>query len=101
MEKKYPIKYMPSAEQDLTDIYDYVFLDDPVAAGNLLNQFDESISILAHFPYSCISPSDIRLQSLNYRILVVGNYLVFYAVIEDSVEIRRIFHGKRKYDFLI
>ncbi len=46
------------------------------------------------------APKDQRLIQLNYRMLVVENYLVFYVVLDDVVEIRRIFHGKRKYDFL-
>ncbi|NPV80513.1 MAG: type II toxin-antitoxin system RelE/ParE family toxin [Firmicutes bacterium] len=28
------------------------------------------------------------------------DYLIFYTVRDDLVEIRRILHGKRKYDFL-
>jgi plasmid stabilization system protein ParE len=44
---------------------------------------------------------DIRLISLNYRMLVIENYLVFYIIKDDVVEIRRILHGKRKYSFLL
>jgi toxin ParE1/3/4 len=101
MEKKYPINYLPSAEQDLTDIVEYIMLDDPTTALNLLNQFDESISILEMFPHSGAIPNDLRLQRLNYRMLVVQNHLVFYVFINDTIEIRRILHGKRKYGFLL
>ncbi|THF76252.1 type II toxin-antitoxin system RelE/ParE family toxin [Cohnella fermenti] len=101
MEKKLPIKYLPSAAQDITEIIDYISLDNPPAALDLLNQFDESISILAYFPFSGPIPKDPRLQLLNYRMLVIQSYLVFYVVGDDFVEIRRILHGKRKYDFLI
>jgi hypothetical protein len=31
----------------------------------------------------------------------VGEYVVFYVVLGDVVEIRRIIHGKRRYSFLI
>ncbi|QJD83245.1 type II toxin-antitoxin system RelE/ParE family toxin [Cohnella herbarum] len=101
MENKFPIRYLPSAEQDITDIIDYVSLDNPPAALNLLNQFDEAISILAYFPLSGPVPNDYRLQLLNYRMLVVQSYLVFYVVQSDFVEIRRVLHTKRKYDFLL
>jgi len=33
--------------------------------------------------------------------LVIGNYLVFYVIKGKTVEIRRILHGQRRYDFLI
>jgi Plasmid stabilization system protein len=67
----------------------------------LLNLFDEKISILAYFPLSGPIPNDRRLQLLNYRMLVVDSYLVFYVVHLEFIEIRRVLHGKRKYDFLL
>ncbi|WP_276357685.1 type II toxin-antitoxin system RelE/ParE family toxin [Cohnella caldifontis] len=100
MEEKLPIKYLPSAVQDLTDIVDYISIDNPTAAIQVINQIDESISILAHFPYSGVTPKVARLQLLNYRVLVVQNYLVFYVVETDFIEVRRILHAKRKYNFL-
>jgi len=101
MEKKFDIKYLPAAEQDLIDIIDYILLDNPTAALSMSDKFDEAISILELFPLSGAIPNDVRLQTLNYRMLIVGNYHVFYVVFTDFVEIRRILHGKRKYDFLI
>ncbi|BBH24436.1 translation repressor RelE [Paenibacillus baekrokdamisoli] len=101
MEKNLPIKYLPSAEQDIIEIIDYVSMDNPPAALNLLNQFDESISILAYFPLSGPIPNDARLQLLNYRMLGIQSYLVFYVVQNEFVEIRRVLHAKRKYDFLL
>lgn len=101
MSKKYKIEYLPVAEQDLTEIIEYILLDNPDAALSMLNQFDESISILEIFPNSGVIPNEIRLQSLGYRMLVIDNYLVFYVVIEETVEIRRILHSKRKYNFLL
>jgi hypothetical protein len=35
MEQKLPIKYLPSAAQDITDIIEYVSIDNPPAALNL------------------------------------------------------------------
>jgi toxin ParE1/3/4 len=101
MEKKLLIKYLPVADQDISEIIEYVSLDNPPAALNLLNQFDESISILAYFPLSGPIPKDSRLQLLNYRMLVIQNYLIFYVVQNDFIEIRRVLHAKRKNDFLL
>ncbi|MBP2113345.1 plasmid stabilization system protein ParE [Paenibacillus silagei] len=33
--------------------------------------------------------------------MVVENYIVFYVVLDDIVEIRRVLHGKRKYEDLM
>jgi len=103
MSNKFRIEYLPIAEKDLTEILDYIQIDNPTAALNLLDEIDKAISKLAYFPYMGHAPKDHRLILLNYRMLVVENYLVFYVVLdeEEGVEIRRILHGKRKYDFII
>lgn len=101
MNKKYRIEYLPIAEQDLTDIIEYITLDSPQSALKLLDEIDESILKLEYFPYMGINPRDTRLQRLKYRILVISSYLVFYVVKDDYVEIRRILHGKRKYQFIL
>lgn len=101
MSKKYIIEYLLIAEKDLTEIIEYVQLDSPQSALNLLDEIDSTISKLEDFPYLGKMPRDARLQYLNYRILIVSSYLVFYVVKDNIVEIRRIIHGKRKYDFLL
>lgn len=100
MNNKLRIEYLPIAEKDLTEILEYIQIDNPTAALILLDDIDKTISKLAYFPYMGHAPKDQRLIQLNYRMLVVENYLVFYVVLDDVVEIRRILHGKRKYDFL-
>ena len=83
-----------------TEILEYIQIDNPTVALRLLDDIDKTISKLAYFPYMGHAPKDHRLIHLNYRMLVVENYLVFYVVLDDVIEIRRILHGKRKYDFL-
>ncbi len=101
MKNKYEIEYLPSAQKDIIDIVDYIKLDNPSAALNFVDKLDDSISKLADFPLIGIVPKDSRLQLLNYRMLIVDNYLVIYVLKDNTVEIRRVIHGKRKYDFLL
>lgn len=101
MDKKYRLEYLPAAQNDLMSIVEYIQVDDPFAAMNLIDAVDKSISKLAHFPYLGVVPKDIRLMHLDYRVLIIDNFLVFYVVLEDVVEIRRIVHGKRQYSFLL
>ena len=99
--EKYNINYLPIAKKDLEKIIDYIQSDNPDAALKLLEKIDESISQLKDFPYKGKSPKDDHLQSKDYRMLVIKSYLVFYVVNDNEVEIRRILHGKRKYEFLL
>ena len=101
MPSKYEIVYLPVAERDLSEILEYIRMDNPSAALSLLDTIDEHILRLADFTELGKIPQDNRLQKLGYRILLINSYLVFYVVKQKIIEIRRIFHGKRKYEFLL
>jgi len=98
--RSYNTHFLPIAEDDLNGIIDYVLADDPLNALSLLEKFNESIDRLSNFPSKGSIPKDPQVERLNYRVLVVESYLVFYVIINDTIEIRRILSGKRKYDFL-
>lgn len=95
------IRYLQTAEKDIDEIFSYILLDNPSAAASLLKEFDKSISQLSNFPKLGVVPKDKRLNKLGYRILVTGNYLIFYVLKIKTIQIRRIIHGARKYKFLI
>lgn len=103
MSKKYNLVYLPIAREDLIEIIEYIQTDNPNAALNFLNKIDKTISKLKEFPYMGTVPKDDLLKFKGYRILIIQNYLIFYVVNEESaeIEIRRIIHGKRKYDFFL
>lgn len=98
---RFQIEYLPSAEKDLLEIVDYIKKDKPSAAANLINTIDREISKLAEFPFLGPQPNDERLKMMGYRMLVIGNFIVFYVVKEKVVQIRRVLHGRRKYEFLL
>ena len=101
MSRPYAIRYLPAAEQDLLDILDYIARDDPRAARGFVNRVERVVGRLAVFPRSGLRPRDPRLRRLGYRTLVVDNYLVFYVIVRRSVQIRRVIHGARRYEFLL
>ena len=100
MSGRYEIRYLRTAEGDLEEIFDYIERDDPSAAAAMLEKFDGAISRLADNPHLGVAPRDDRLRRLGYRILIIGDYLVFYVVKSKTVQIRRIIHGARNYRFL-
>jgi len=95
------VLYLTIAEKDLEEIVQYISADRPKSASDLLDEIDRSITRLEDYPESGKIPGDPRLRRMGYRILVIGNYLVFYVIKGKTVEIRRILHGQRRYDFLI
>jgi plasmid stabilization system protein ParE len=98
---RYEVRYLPAAEQDLLDVLDYIGRDNPDAARAFVDRVEQTIGRLAFFPRSGPQPRDLRLRRLGYRVLVVDDYLVFYVLIRRTVQIRRVIHGARRYDFLL
>lgn len=101
MTDRYEIEYLPVAQEDLTEIFDYIRTDSPQAASEFVDRVDEAISQLAEFPFLGSIPRDDRLGRMGYRVLVIDRYLVFYVVMDRTVEIRRMIHGTRRYSFLL
>jgi len=95
---KYEIRYLPLASRDLSNIISYIAdeLKTPKVAIDLIDALDISISRLVQFPYSCrvyLYQFEKPLDN-EYRVLPVKNYLVFYVVEEQVVEIHRVIYAK-------
>lgn len=92
----YKLKYLSLAQKDLRDIVSYISdrLKAPKAAMDLINLFDDSISRLQQFSYSCKIYQTVEPLETEYRMLPVKNYLVFYVVTEHDIEIHRIIYSK-------
>ena len=88
-----PIVRTSLAEEDLIAIWQYVARDSEAAADRLLDRIENRWQQLAIYPLS--GPLHDDLAS-GVRHLIVGEYLTFYRVSEDAVEILRVLHGRRK-----
>ena len=97
----YKIKIYPAAKQDLLDIIDYLNTLSPDTALRYYDLLTEEIAALAHMPERCPHPKDLALAAKGYRYLIVKNYLVFYVVTGNTVQIRRILYGRRDYTSLL
>lgn len=80
------------AEDDLIDIWLYIAAENPDAADRLLDRIERRTQLLATQPFA--GPARDDLDS-GVRQLVVGNYLMFYRVENDTILILRVLHGKR------
>ncbi len=91
------IVYLPLAENDLLEALDYiaVTLDAPKAARDLLDEFDKTVRQIAEFPYACELYRTGRPMRDEIRKAAVKSYVLYYAVFQDRVEIRRFLHGRR------
>ena len=87
-----PIVKSPQYDSDLTEIRDHIAQHNPVAADAVVMAIERTIDLLGEFPRigtPCphLAPA---LRRTRWR-----EYLIYYRVREDRVEIVRTLHGRR------
>ena len=97
----YKIRIFPTARQDMEDVIAYLNTLSPDAALCYYDLLVDEIASLAKIPERCHRPKDLALAAKGYRYLIVKNYLVFYVVVGDTVQIRRILYVRRDYQLLL
>jgi toxin ParE1/3/4 len=80
------------ADEDLLEIWFYIGADDMDAADRVIDRIDARCESLALNPEMGAERPDL-MPGMRY--LVEGNYLIFYRVRSDFVEILRILNGMR------
>ena len=73
----------------------------PQVAFKLCDGIVESIGSLAEMPKRCVLLKTPELRVKEYCALHVKNYMVFYVVMKDTVQIRCIFYAKRQFEYLL
>jgi len=101
MGQTYKVKIYPTAEQDLLDVIDDLNSLSPKAALEYYDLLTERIANLSDMPERCARPRDLALAAKGYRYLVVRNYLVFFIVAGDTVQIHRILYGRSDYQSIL
>jgi len=93
------LHYSPEAVRDLAAIKVYISeeLASPDAAERILEKITKRIRSLEQFSEIGSPLSAVIAIHTDYRILVCGNYLVFYRAEERQVYISRVLYGKRDY----
>jgi toxin ParE1/3/4 len=94
---EYTIRFLRAAEDDLSEIINYIAADRPSAADTLVTKIEKNLNLLSKNPQLGRIPNEEELMSLGYRYLVVQNYLIFYTLEEQVIYIHRILHGARDY----
>jgi plasmid stabilization system protein ParE len=94
---KYSLRYLTRYEQDLNEIVDYIVfkLHNPEGAINLVNRIENAILERLNCPLSFEPFQSIRKRKYPYYRIYVDNFTVYYVVIEDIMEVRRLLYNSR------
>lgn len=79
------------AEEDLLVIVRQIAADNPSAAIDFIDRFDQACMIHASQPLAAA----VYLPRSTYRNFAVGRYVVFYQPQPDGILVARVLHGAR------
>jgi len=99
--RNYDVYYLPVAEDDLNEIVDYLLEHSRNVANAFIDELERLEERLSMFPEFGVLAKDKKLRSKDYRTAVVGSYLLFYTLRDETVYVMRIIHGKRDYISII
>lgn len=94
----------PQAKEDLIESFLYLELDNPAAATRFLEAAEQTLREIAEMPL--ISAQQFvgtrRLEGLRSRqIKGFSNWLVFYLVTAEGIEVVRVLHGARDLEHIL
>jgi toxin ParE1/3/4 len=80
------------ARHDLDAIWSTVAADNLRAADRLTHKITAQYAKLCRFPGMGSQRDELRPELRSWP---VGNYLIFYKIVDDGIEIIRVLHGAR------
>ncbi len=97
MAKKYEVVVTPSAQKDLTEIKSYLTNVLKTSSNSIFEKILEQVKILKVHPFTYKVHQDPLLKLVGYRIIPIDNYLMFYVIKSNIVQIHRVLYAKRNY----
>lgn len=94
---KYGLRYLPKYAEDLDEIVDYIAykLRNVTAAKDLVDEIEKAILKRLNNPESFEPYRSSKDRKDTYYRIRVKNFTIFYVVIEDVMEVRRIVYSRR------
>lgn len=101
--KKYELRFLPLFENDLTEIVEYISftLKTPTAAERLVDDVERAINNRLFCAESFEPFYSAKERKYPYYKISVRNFTVFYVVIDNVIEVRRILYNRRDFNNLI
>ncbi|MDD2397868.1 MAG: type II toxin-antitoxin system RelE/ParE family toxin [Tissierellia bacterium] len=98
--KSYKIKLLITAVRDLDDLIENLSQFSSEVALRQYDRIIEKVNLLKEFPEMC-QGYITTVCGYKYRKLVIDNYLVFYIVKNEVIEIHRIINSRMNIDNII
>ena len=99
----FKLTFLPLFEEDLLEVTDYItnMLQNPSAAHRLIDDIELAIVKRLEMPLSFAPYQSSKIRNYPYYRINVRNFSIFYVVIDDTMEVRRLLYSKRNIDELL
>ena len=96
---KCKLNISPLAQADMEKIFEYITVElcNPTAAIGQINDFERALNNVCAFPESCPYICNEYVKDKTLRKLVVNNYIIFYRVKDEEIQVIRVLYGMRNY----
>ena len=103
MANKYNLQIFPLAQLDMEQIFEYISVElcNPTAAINQINDFEKAFNDICTFPECCPYINNEYVKDKSLRKLIVNNYIAFYRITENQIQVVRVLYGMRNYESLL
>ena len=93
------MQIFPAAQADMEQIFEYIVfeLKNPSAAVGQIADFQNALENVCSFPESCPYTGNEYVKERSLRKLIVNNYIVFYRVKGDEIQVVRVLYGMRDF----
>lgn len=81
-----------AARSDLDELWFYIAQDNPDAADRFIRALVSRFPMLAAMPEMGLQREELAIRLRSFSI---GNYVIFYRLMENGVEVVRVLHGAR------
>lgn len=101
--QNYDLTFLPLFTEDLIEIVDYITntLKNPDAAHKLVDDVEQAIMERRKAPLTFTPYQSSKNRKYPYYRINIRNFSVFYVVIGNTMEVRRILYSKRNLDALL
>ena len=99
----FDLRYSPLFYDDLDKITNYILLNlkNESATKTFIHDIETAIKKRLESPLQAAPYPSMRRRKYEYRRILVGNYLIFYVVIERTMIVRRLLYGRRDLDKIL
>lgn len=97
------LKIFPAAQSDMEQIFDYIAMElcSPSAAIGQIDDFEKAFEYICAFPESCPFVNNEYVKDKTLRKLIVNNYIAFYRIYNNEIQVIRVLYGMRNFENLL